>query len=139
MGFRGNSKAPKASSSTGMHAARLETSIGPNTSVVGTLKTDGDVRVDGSFEGDIEVLGNVIVGVTGRVIAGIKATNIHVAGAVRGDLFAEDQLQISETGRVWGDITARGLQIEPGGVFRGQSDMTEANELLLLEAPPERR
>ncbi len=139
MGFRGNSKAPKASSSTGMHAARLETSIGPNTSVVGTLKTDGDVRVDGSFEGDIEVLGNVIVGVTGRVIAGIKATNIHVAGAVRGDLFAEDQLQISETGKVWGDITARGLQIEPGGVFRGQSDMTEANELLLLEAPPERR
>lgn len=139
MGFRGNSKAPKASSSTGMYAARLETSIGPNTSVVGTLKTDGDVRVDGSFEGDIEVLGNVIVGVTGRVIAGIKATNIHVAGAVRGDLFAEDQLQISETGKVWGDITARGLQIEPGGVFRGQSDMTEANELLLLEAPPERR
>jgi len=122
-----------------MHAARLETSIGPNTSVVGTLKTDGDVRVDGSFEGDIEVLGNVIVGVTGRVIAGIKATNIHVAGAVRGDLFAEDQVQISETGKVWGDITARGLQIEPGGVFRGQSDMTEANELLLLEAPPERR
>ncbi len=139
MGFRGNSKAPKASSPAGIHAVRLETSIGPNTSVVGTLKTDGDVRVDGSFEGDIEVLGNVIVGVTGRVIAGIRATNIHIAGAVRGDLFAEEQLQIAETGKVWGDIRARGLQIEPGGVFRGQSDMTEADEPLLLDAPSGRR
>ncbi len=116
-------------------ATRSQTSIGANTSIVGSVKCDGPMRIDGSFEGDIEVLGDLIVGATGRVIATIKATNIHVSGAVKGELTATEQLQISQTGRVWGAITAAALQIEPGGVFRGQSAMSDADEPLLLEAP----
>lgn len=114
---------------------RAETAIGANTSITGALKCDGNVRIDGSFEGEIEVLGDLIVGATGRVIASIKATNIHIAGAVKGELIATEQLQISQTGKVWGDITATALQIEPGGVFRGQSAMASGDEPLLLEAP----
>jgi cytoskeletal protein CcmA (bactofilin family) len=113
----------------------METVIGANTSIVGSIKSDGHMRIDGSFEGDIEVLGDLIVGATGRVIASIKATNIHVSGAVKGELHATSQLQISHSGKVWGDITATALQIEPGGVFRGQSAMEDADEPLLLEAP----
>ena len=30
----------------------------------------------------------------------------------------------SPTGKVWGDITTAALQIEPGGLFRGQSAMS---------------
>lgn len=116
-------------------SGRMETVIGANTSIVGSIKSDGHMRIDGSFEGDIEVLGDLIVGATGRVIASIKATNIHVSGAVKGELHATSQLQISHSGKVWGDITATALQIEPGGVFRGQSAMEDADEPLLLEAP----
>lgn len=134
MGFmssNGKKPAPSAPVANG----RPETAIGANTSITGTLKCDGNVRIDGSFEGEIEVLGDLIVGATGRVIASIKATNIHVAGAVKGELIASEQLQISHTGKVWGDITATALQIEPGGVFRGQSAMASGDEPLLLEAP----
>jgi cytoskeletal protein CcmA (bactofilin family) len=113
-----------------------ETVIGVNTNIVGTLKSDGNIRIDGTVEGDIEVLGNLIIGETGRVIATLKAQNVHVSGAVKGEITAVEQLEISPTGKVWGDITTAALHIEPGGLFRGQSAMTtNIDEPLLLEAP----
>ncbi|MFP4440718.1 MAG: polymer-forming cytoskeletal protein [Chloroflexaceae bacterium] len=116
--------------------SKPETIIGVNTRFVGTLTSDGNIRIDGSVEGDIEVLGNLIIGETGRVIATVKAQNVHVSGAVKGEITAVEQLEISPTGKVWGDITTAALQIEPGGLFRGQSAMTTTvEEPLLLEAP----
>ncbi|GIV94636.1 MULTISPECIES: polymer-forming cytoskeletal protein [Chloroflexus] len=115
---------------------RPETVIGANTRFVGTLNAEGNVRIDGAVEGDIEVVGNLIIGETGRVIATIKARNVHVSGAVKGQITALEQLEISPTGKVWGDITTAALHIEPGGLFRGQSSMTtNIDEPLLLEPP----
>jgi len=115
---------------------RPETVVGANTSIVGTLKSDGNIRIDGTVEGDIEILGNLIIGETGRVIATLKAQNVHVSGAVKGEITAVEQLEISPTGKVWGDIITAALHIEPGGLFRGQSAMsTNIDEPLLLEAP----
>ncbi|GIV97137.1 MAG: hypothetical protein KatS3mg057_1794 [Herpetosiphonaceae bacterium] len=130
----GTNKKPQASpvSTNG----KPETVIGSNTSFVGTLTSDGNIRIDGAVEGEIEVLGNLIIGATGRVIATIKAQNVHVSGAVKGTIIASEQLEISPSGKVWGDITTAALHIEPGGLFRGQSSMTtNIEEPLLLEAP----
>ena len=130
----GTNKKPQAAPAT--MNGKPETVIGSNTRFQGTLTSDGNIRIDGSVEGDIEVLGNLIVGETGRVIATIKAQNVHVSGAVKGEITAVEQLEISPTGKVWGDITTAALHIEPGGLFRGQSSMTtNIDEPLLLEAP----
>lgn len=119
-----------------VNSTKPETTIGANTRFVGTLTSDGNIRIDGSVEGDIEVLGNLIVGESGRVIATIKAQNVHVSGAVKGEITATEKLEISPTGKVWGDITTAALQIDPGGLFRGQSTMSaNVDEPLLLEAP----
>src|SRR5262249_37334334 len=129
------SKKPQTASPATLNG-KPETVIGANTSIVGTLKSDCDTRIDGTVEGDIESLGNLIIGETGRVIATLKAQNVHVSGAVKGEIIAVEQLEISPTGKVWGDITTAALHIEPGGLFRGQSAMsTNIDEPLLLEAP----
>src|SRR5215213_3818283 len=113
----GNTKKPQTATPSTLNG-KPETVIGTNTSIVGSLKSDGNIRIDGSVEGDIEILGNLIIGETGRVIATLKAQNVHVSGAVKGD------------------ITTAALHIEPGGLFRGQSAMsTNIDEPLLLEAP----
>ena len=109
--FGNNSKkAPTAATPT--LNGKPETIIGANTSIIGTLKSDGNIRIDGAVEGDIEILGNLIIGETGRVIATVKAQNVHVSGAVKGELTAVEQLEISPTGKVWGDITTAALHIE---------------------------
>ncbi|HEU5087724.1 MAG TPA: polymer-forming cytoskeletal protein, partial [Roseiflexaceae bacterium] len=132
----GNTKKPQAPVPAPLLNSKPETIVGANTSFVGTIKTDGNVRIDGSVEGDIEILGNLIIGETGRVIATIKAQNVHVSGAVKGEITAVEQLEISPSGKVWGDIVTAALHIEPGGLFRGQSAMsTNIDEPLLLEAP----
>jgi cytoskeletal protein CcmA (bactofilin family) len=131
----GSNKKPQSATPTTLNG-KPETTIGANTSIVGTLKSDGNIRIDGTVEGDIEILGNLIIGETGRVIATIKAQNVHVSGAVKGEITAVEQLEISPTGKVWGDIITAALHIEPGGLFRGQSAMsTNIDEPLLLEAP----
>ena len=131
----GNTKKSQAGPPPALNG-KPETVVGPGTSFVGTLKSDGHIRIDGSVEGDIEILGNLIVGESGRVIATIKAQNVHISGAVKGEVTAVEQLEISPTGKVWGDITTAALHIEPGGLFRGQSAMsTNVDEPLLLEAP----
>lgn len=129
------SKKPQAAAPSVLNG-KPETVIGANTNIVGTIKSDGNIRIDGTVEGDIEILGNLIIGETGRVIATIKAQNVHVSGAVKGEITAVEQLEISPTGKIWGDITTAALHIEPGGLFRGQSAMsTNVDEPLLLEAP----
>jgi cytoskeletal protein CcmA (bactofilin family) len=115
-----------------------ETIVGSTSSIEGAvLKSDGSVRVDGSVEGAIEVAGALVIGTTGRVIASIRARHVFVAGAVKGDIEAPDGLEITNSGKVFGNITVGSLQIEQGGVFRGQSFMGDEGlqEPLLLEAP----
>lgn len=133
--FGNNTKKVQATPQPALNG-KPETIVGVNTTFVGSVKTDGNVRIDGTIEGDIEILGNLIIGETGRVIATIKAQNVHVSGAVKGEITAVEQLEISPTGKVWGDIITAALHIEPGGLFRGQSAMsTNIDEPLLLEAP----
>ncbi|MBN1483523.1 MAG: polymer-forming cytoskeletal protein [Chloroflexia bacterium] len=117
---------------------KAETVIGSTTSVEGAkIKSDGNLRVDGSIEGEIEVAGGLVVGKTGRVMANIRARQVFVAGAVKGDIEAPEGLDITTTGKVFGNITVGSLQIEQGGVFRGQSFMGGEGiaEPLMLEGP----
>jgi len=115
---------------------KIENVFGPNTSIQGHMRSDGNVRVDGVFEGSIETAGNVIIGPSARVIADITANAVQVWGAVRGNVTAQGRLEILPSGRVWGDIRVASLLIDEGGVFRGQCSMAGDDiEALTLPAP----
>jgi len=117
---------------------KIENVFGPSTRLEGHLTSDGNVRVDGIFEGSIETAGNVIVGEQARVMADIKANGVQVWGAVKGTITAVGRLEILPSGRVWGDIKVAALLIDEGGVFRGQCAMQGECEPLLIEGPPAR-
>ena len=101
----------------------IENVIGPSASLKGALRSDGGVRIDGVFEGTIEVGGNVVIGEGGRVVANISARNITVGGAVRGDIDGTGRLEILATGQVHGDICVGSVMIDEGGLFQGHSRM----------------
>jgi cytoskeletal protein CcmA (bactofilin family) len=115
---------------------KIENVLGPNTSFQGHMKSDGNVRVDGVFEGSIETAGNVIIGPSARVMADIIANAVQVWGAVRGNVTAQGRLEILPSGRLWGDIRVASLLIDEGGVFRGQCSMAGDDlEALTLPGP----
>ena len=117
---------------------KIENVLGPTASFQGHLKSDGNVRIDGYFDGCIETAGNLIVGETAKVVAEITANNVQVWGAVKGKIWASGRLEILPSGRVWGEIKVTSLLIDEGGLFRGTSVMaTDEPEPFLLESPQE--
>lgn len=110
---------------TNMVDEKAETLIGSSTSIHGSLRAEGTLRIDGMVEGEVHTAGNVIVGRNGKVVASINAQNVMVAGQVRGNVTATHRLEIVASGKVWGDITVASLLIEEGGLFRGQSTMKD--------------
>ena len=122
-------------SSGGGGSAKIETVIGPTANFKGSVQSDGGLRIDGVFEGSIQIAGNLIVGQSGKVIAEVNAQNVSVAGALKGTIKAPGRLEILQTGRVWGDISVASFLIDEGGFFRGQSVMPGEPDMPMLEAP----
>ncbi len=100
----------------------FETVLGANSTLKGEFVSQANVRLDGVFEGTLQIEGNVLVGETARVTADIRAKNISIAGAVRGNV-SGNKIQLLRTGRVWGDISASAITTEEGAFIDGKITM----------------
>lgn len=97
----------------------FQTVLGAETTLDGTLRSKGNLRLDGEFSGKLNITGNVLVGETAIIKADIEARNISIAGAVHGNVTG-NKVQLLRTGRVWGDIHANTLTTEEGAFLEGQ-------------------
>ncbi len=101
----------------------IETVIGKNTQIKGSIHGSGNMRVDGMVEGEISITGEIVVGDAGRVIGNISGRSVLISGEVTGNISAESKLEIMPNGKLYGDVNASVLSIAEGAVFRGQSNM----------------
>jgi cytoskeletal protein CcmA (bactofilin family) len=133
--FRQKTEEPRAPR-TGPSPAgsKIETVIGPNCYMQGTIQSDGGIRIDGVFQGELETTGNLIIGESAKVVAEIEAHNVSVAGAVKGNI-SGNKVEILETGRVWGDLTVNSLLLNEGAYLRGQTMMHADIEPPMIEPP----
>ncbi len=114
----------------------FETVLGPSSVLEGKLKSGGNIRLDGTFTGTLEISGNVLVGETANIEADIDAKNISIAGAVRGNV-SGNKVQLLRTGRVWGDISATALTTEEGAFIDGKISMKSAPPVVPIPMPVE--
>lgn len=121
-----NNSNTNPSGQTGVAAIERVTSVlGPGINWRGSLRGSGGVRIEGTFEGDMQIRGMIVVGETGRVTCmNMRANTIVVEGTVRGNITAE-KLEIRSTGRVWGDVSVISFSTEDGAFLRGQVRMEE--------------
>jgi len=114
-----------------------ETIVGASVKLKGNLKSDSDITIEGIVTGEVKTKGSVIIGKNANIVASVKAKNISISGAVQGNVEATDRLEITETGKVLGDISANVLSVAPGAVFTGKSQMAEAHKEPMVEAVSE--
>lgn len=107
---------------------RVDTIIGKETEIKGTITSTGVIRIDGKVEGEIAHKGDIVVGETGMVTANVKARNVAVGGAVTGNVEAAGKLELMPSARLVGDIKAGALVINEGALFKGHSDMAGHEE-----------
>ena len=115
----------RSKSDGGRAASRepIENVLGQSLVVRGDLTADGGFRIDGTVEGNVEARAAIVVGESGLVRGDLRGTDIVVAGRVLGNVVCTGHLEILAKGRIEGDIDAKSVRIETGGVFRGTSHM----------------
>lgn len=103
--------------------------IGSSITIKGELSGTQDVVIMGSVEGQLSLTGcNLTVGKEGRIKADLLANMIRVDGFVEGLLRGEEQIIVSETGRVRGKLIAPQVVLKEGCSFKGTVDMGERTQ-----------
>lgn len=113
---------------------KIETIIGPNCRLTGTLQSDGGIRVEGIFEGTLQTTGNLVVAESAKVIAEVQAYNVTVSGQVKGNITA-NKVEITESGKVWGDLSVNSMLLHEGAYLRGSTNMAGDVEPPAFEPP----
>jgi cytoskeletal protein CcmA (bactofilin family) len=125
--FRRKSNLPQKDAAQAL--PRITSVVADGVSLRGKLSGAGGVRIEGAFDGEIELDGLLVIGPTGRVTCPqLKSRHVIVAGAMRGDILAE-RVEIRSSGRVWGNVTTASMSTEEGAFLRGQIQMEESVDL----------
>ena len=114
----GSSKKAKAAVDT----SNIETLLGKSSEFKGTISCAGTVRIDGVFEGQITVNGDILVGSEAKIVADISIHNITISGNITGNINATGKIELMETAFVTGDVKAAAFVVEEGAVFNGRSE-----------------
>jgi cytoskeletal protein CcmA (bactofilin family) len=127
--FKRNNKGQSTPPPTVQTVERITSVLGVGVIWQGSISGSGGVRVEGTFEGQITLKGLLVVGETGKVTCdNVRAANVIVAGAVKGNIAAQ-KVEIRSTGRVWGDIVTTAFATEEGAFLRGQIRMEDVVDL----------
>ena len=107
----------------------MNTIIGKDTVITGTLDVKGALRVDGSVKGKIICSDCVTIGATGEVEAEIEANAAIIAGHMIGNISTTDKIELQAKCEMNGDLKTKSLVIEQGAVFCGACNMknTQSN------------
>lgn len=101
----------------------ITTVIGPDSSIKGTIDSQESIRIEGAFEGTINSQGEVLISEGAVINADIYGRRVIVAGEVKGTIEAINGLEITGTGRVYGNISGDRLVVDEGAVYKGNVNM----------------
>ena len=110
---------------------KVDTIIGAEAKITGTIESQGTIRIDGYLEGEVHSDANIVIGKTGKVKGQIKCNNLTVGGHMEGNADIFSTLSLIESGELVGDIIVKDLDIESGAKFKGTCKMRD--EIKLLE------
>ena len=101
---------------------QLESFIGSGTEFQGEMNVKGALRVDGYFDGKLNV-GCLILGETGVIKGEVSSKKIIVGGKVEGNLRGQEIVEIKATGEVLGDIFTEKFSVMEGAKVNGKIQM----------------
>ncbi len=92
--------------------------ISSDLEIVGDLKSDGEIQIDGTVKGDIK--GHMLtVGEQGKIDGSIVADTVRIFGTVNGRVQAKT-VHLDKSAKVTADITHETLTIEADAYFEGK-------------------
>ena len=123
------SQPPSATPNPAGSAGKPEgpTIFGKTMRIVGDVKCDQELFVDGEMEGRLDLKNRLTIGPESKVNANIKAKEVIVFGSVRGNVEAEERIALRAGATIVGDIKTAGIIIEDGAYFKGGIDISKTD------------
>jgi cytoskeletal protein CcmA (bactofilin family) len=101
--------------------------LGPASKIAGELVADENVEIHGLVDGGVRARhSRVTVGAEALVQSRVAARSVRVHGTVRGNVTAEDWVEVKPGGVIRGDVRAPRIVLHDGAVVTGRLDMTSA-------------
>src|SRR5262249_59169216 len=97
--------------------------LGPRDRLIGELYIEGNLRVSGTLEGQIEATGDVDVTEAASVKATVAGREVNVSGQVNGAVTASKKLVIGRSGSIVGDVRVPRLIMQDGASLSGNVSM----------------
>jgi len=107
-----------------------KTLIGRNISIEGDIRGEGDLVIEGSVKGSVELEKyHLTVGARGHVEAEIHAGNVTVSGRLNGNIFALDKVTITKDADFNGEIKAKRISVEDGAYLKAVIELVKEPQI----------
>lgn len=103
----------------------FDTILSPDIEFSGILRFEKPFLIRGRVSGEIDATGLLVIDEEAVVEANIKAARVIVMGTVRGNLTADERVEITDSGKLTGNINAPEIGMEVGCRFTGRCVMPE--------------
>lgn len=104
---------------------RPATVISKETTVEMTkLTSKASVQINGTVIGDVLVEASLVVGQGGSVKGSVSSNFLLVAGTIEGNVTAKEQLHVTKSAIITGDIECGSIIIDEGAVLNGHFKTT---------------
>lgn len=100
--------------------AATPTLIGADSRIVGELNCPGDLAVSGEVFASGEVGGLFTLADTGGWEGKLRCAHAVIAGRVHGELWVEHKLEIRQTARITGKLSAQHVAIAEGAIVEAE-------------------
>ena len=101
-------------------------SIVQGTSMVGDIRAESDIRIDGSLKGTLHCSAKVIIGPSGKIEGEVVCQNAMIEGKYKGTLQVKELLFVKETAEINGNIVTGKIIVQSGAVFNVSCQMGSA-------------
>lgn len=101
----------------------------------GTLSFKTSLMIKGTFEGEIDATGELVIGDKAVVKANIKSDTIVCYGRIEGNVEAKKSIIFARSSQITGDIKTPDLVIQSGCRFNGNCTMTSGAAPAAQPAP----
>ncbi len=115
----------------------IDTLVGPNSRVSGDLFFEGGCHVDGTIKGNVradpESYSTLSISEDAIVEGGVSVPFVILHGIVRGDVFANQRVELGPTARVIGNVYYNLIEMAIGAEINGKLIHQPKGQVPLLE------
>lgn len=99
--------------------------INVSTTIVGTITSKGNIRLDGKLNGDLKADGGLLLGPSGEISGNVESKSLVSGGKITGKVVITERTVLESTSVFQGDLFTKKLIIEEGASFDGTCSMTQ--------------